>query len=397
MSSSANLRSHAGGLPKSLKFLFAVASGLAVANAYFAHPLLDVIADDLSLPRSMIGFAVGATQIGYGLGLIFLVPLGDIVDRRKLVISQSLLSVFALIAVGCAPTGTMLFSALAVVGFLAVVTQAFVAFAASLASPNERGAIVGTVTSGIVIGILLARTIAGTLVDVAGWRSVYLLSAALTGLITLLLVHFLPSQPKTGRVIPYPDLIISLFTLLLTERALRIRGTLGMLIFAEITILLTPLVLPLSDPPYSLSHSAIGLFGLAGAAGALAASRAGGWTDQGLGEQATGAALSMMLVAWLLIGLLPYSIMFLIVGVVVIDFGLQAAHVINQGLIYRERPEAQSRLTAAYMIFYSVGSAAGASASTAIYAAWGWSGVSLLGGLIATISIIFWRATLLPR
>ncbi|MDQ8727231.1 MFS transporter [Bradyrhizobium sp. LHD-71] len=384
-------------LSRALTLLFAAAGGLAVANAYFAHPLLDVMADDLGLPRATVGLVVAATQVGYGLGLILLVPAGDLVDRRKLVIAQSLLSVLALLSVGFAPTGAALLAAMAAMGFFAVITQAFVAYAASLARPDQRGAVVGTVTSGIVIGILLARTVAGALADVSGWRAVYFLSAALTLAITAILARVLPAQPKQSERVPYPQLIGSLVTLFREESVLRVRAILAMLIFADVTTLLTPLVLPLSAPPYSLSHTMIGLFGLAGVAGALGAARAGHWADRGFGQRVTGIALALMLAAWLPIALLPHSILWLILGVVVLDFGLQAVHVTNQGLIYRVRPEAQSRLTAAYMVFYSIGSALGSSSSTVVYAHAGWSGVCVLGAAIAAAALLFWALTLRHR
>ncbi|AZO79449.1 MULTISPECIES: MFS transporter [unclassified Bosea (in: a-proteobacteria)] len=374
--------------------LFAVASGLAVANAYFAHPLLDIIADDLGLSRATVGLVVGATQLGYGLGLILLVPLGDLVDRRKLVVLQSLLSVAALICVAVSVSGAMLLAAMAAMGFLAVVTQAFVAYAASLARPEERGQVVGSVTSGIVLGILLARAIAGAVADLSGWRAVYVLSAVATLVIAAILFKALPPEHKQPAQLSYPRLIISLFALFRQERVLRIRAIIAMLIFADVTTLLTPLVLPLAAPPFSLSHTAIGLFGLAGAAGALGAARAGAWTDRGRGQRVTGIGLALMLFAWLPIGLLPQSILFLIAGVLILDFGLQAVHVTNQAMIYRVRPEAQSRLTAGYMVFYSIGSAFGSSSSTLVYAHAGWTGVSLLGAGIAAVALIFWAATL---
>ncbi len=374
--------------------LFAVASGLAVANAYFAHPLLDIIADDLQLSRATVGLVVGATQLGYGLGLILLVPLGDLVDRRKLVVLQSLLSVAALICIACSVSGAMVLAAMAAMGFLAVVTQAFVAYAASLARPEERGRVVGSVTSGIVLGILLARAIAGATADISGWRAVYLLSAAATLVIAMVLFRALPPERRPPAQLSYPKLIVSLFTLFRDEKVLRIRAVIAMLIFADVTTLLTPLVLPLAAPPFSLSHTAIGLFGLAGAAGALGAARAGAWTDRGHGQRVTGIALALMLFAWLPIGLLPQSILFLIAGVLILDFGLQAVHVTNQAMIYRVRPEAQSRLTAGYMVFYSIGSALGSSSSTLVYALAGWTGVSLLGAGIAAVALLFWAATL---
>lgn len=374
--------------------LFAVASGLAVANAYFAHPLLDVMADDLGLPRTVAGLIVGATQLGYGLGLILLVPLGDLVDRRKLIVFQSLLTVVALVCVAVSTTAAMLLASMAAVGFLAVVTQALVAYAASLAHPSERGHIVGMVTSGIVLGILLARSVAGTLTDLSGWRTVYIASAVMTLLIALLLWRALPRQQRPQSDLSYFGLIRSLATLFVEEPILRIRAVIAMLIFANITTLLAPLVLPLTAPPYSMSHTEVGLFGLAGAAGALGAIRAGRWADRGHGQLTTGIALALMLLAWLPISMLDHSILWLIVGVLVIDFGLQATHVTNQGMIYRVRPDAQNRLTAAYMLFYSIGSAIGSSTSTIIYAHAGWTGVCISGAGISLITLIFWALTL---
>jgi predicted MFS family arabinose efflux permease len=381
-------------LTRSTVFLFAVASGLAVANAYFAHPLLDVMADDLSLSRTVAGLIVGATQLGYGLGLVLLVPLGDLIDRRKLIIVQSLLSVAALVCVGFSTSAAMLLVSMVAIGFLAVVTQALVAYAASLARPSERGHIVGMVTSGVVFGILLARSVAGILTDLAEWRTVYIASALLTFVIALLLWRALPRQEKPHGSLSYQDLIKSLATLLIEEPVLRIRAVIAMLIFANITTLLTPLVLPLTAPPYSLSHAEVGLFGLAGTAGALGAVRAGRWTDMGHGQRTTGIALGLMLAAWLPISLLSHSILWLIAGVFIIDFGLQATHVTNQGMIYRVRPEAQNRLTAAYMLFYSIGSVIGSSTSTIIYAHAGWTGVCISGAGISLVTIVFWALTL---
>lgn len=287
----------------------------------------------------------------------------------------------------------MLLLAMAATGLLAVVTQALVAYAASLADPMQRGHVVGIVTSGIVLGILLARAIAGALTDIGGWRSVYFSSAALTLLISLLLWRNLPQQNRQTTSVSYPALILSLVTLFRSEPVLRVRAIIAMLIFADITTLLAPLVMPLSAPPFELSHAQIGLFGLAGAAGALAASRAGAAADRGHAQRMTGIALTLMLLSWIPIALLDHSLLWLIVGVLVIDFGLQAVHVTNQAMIYRVRPDAQNRLTAAYMVFYSIGSASGSAISTWVYAHAGWNGVCLLGAGISLFTFIFWAAT----
>jgi predicted MFS family arabinose efflux permease len=376
-----------------LTLLFAVACGLAVANVYYAQPLLDTMADEFGIGRTTIGIVITATQIGYGLGLLLLVPLGDLLDRRRLIIGQSLLSVLALIVVAAAPTGAILLVGMAIVGLLAVVTQVLVAYAATLADPAERGRVVGTVTSGIVIGILLARTVSGTLSDLFGWRSVYLASAAATLVIAALLAKHLPRSNKRRVELSYARLIGSVFALFVELPVLRVRATLALLIFTAMTMLWTPMVLPLSALPFGLSHTEVGLFGLAGAMGALGASSAGRLADRGYAQRATAVALAIMLLSWLPIALLSHSLWFLILGVITMDFALQAVHVANQSLIYRVRPEAQNRLTAGYMIFYSIGSAAGSGLSTVVYEQAGWGGVCITGAIVSAGALIFWAVT----
>ncbi|MGL4287322.1 MAG: MFS transporter [Phreatobacter sp.] len=380
-------------LSRAIALLFAIASGLAVANVYFAQPLLDRMAEEFAISHGVVGLVMTVTQIGYGIGLLLVVPLGDLVDRRRLIVGQSIASAAVLLVVATASNSAVFLAGLAAMGLLAVVTQVLVAFAAGLALPDERGQVVGIVTSGIVIGILLARTVSGTLADIAGWRSVYVVSAGLTLAIALVLARVLPTETRTPAATSYVRLIGSVFTLFVEMPVLRIRATIAMLIFAAVVTLLTPLVLPLSAPPFSLSHTEIGLFGLAGAAGALGASRAGALADRGLAQRMSFIGLGLMLFAWLPIGLMNWSLWGPIIGVVIIDFGLQAVHVTNQAMIYAERPEAQSRLTAGYMIFYSIGSALGSIASTLTYAAAGWTGVSLLGAAISATALLFWAAT----
>jgi predicted MFS family arabinose efflux permease len=381
------------GISRAVESLFSVACGLAVANVYYAQPLLDTLADEFGITHAAVGLVITVTQIGYGLGLLFVVPLGDLLDRRRLIVGQSLLSALALLVIAFAPTGAVLLAGMGAAGLLAVVTQVLVAYAAILAHPTERGRIVGVVTSGIIIGILLARTVSGTLSDIFGWRSVYILSAAATLVVTTLLFKTLPRQAVPSAHIPYPRLIGSVFTLFVEEPVLRIRATIALLIFFAVTMLWTPMVLPLSAPPFSLSHTEVGLFGLAGTMGAVGAARAGRLADRGYAQRTTGISLMIMLVSWLPISLLSHSLWGLVVGVVAIDFGLQSVHVANQSLIYRVRPEAQSRLTAGYMVCYSIGSASGSIVSTLIYAQTGWNGVCLGGGAISAIALVFWALT----
>lgn len=396
-SQSPALASPTSTLPTVQVLLFAMACGLAVANVYYAQPLLDAMAQSLGIPHSTIGLVVTLTQVGYGLGLLLLVPLGDLLNRRRLIVVQMLLSVLALLVVALAPSATGLLLGMAGTGLLAVVTQVLVAHAANLAAPGERGKVVGTVTSGIVMGILLARTVAGTMADLGGWRSVYLLSAGLTLLMALALWRVLPDHRPAPVVGGYGPLIGSLWGLFRQEKVLRDRAVLAMLIFAAGTVLWTPLVLPLSAAPWSLSHTEIGLFGLAGAAGALGAARAGHLADRGWAQWTSGLALALMLASWLPIAFTTSSLWALLLGVITFDLGLQAVHVTSQSLIYSVRPEAQSRLAAAYMLFYSLGSAGGSIAATLVYARAGWTGVCTLGALINISALLYWWWSLAPR
>ncbi|WP_448695053.1 MFS transporter [Pseudomonas moraviensis] len=371
-------------------FLFAITCAMAVANVYFAQPLLESMAASLSVSPGTIGIVVTATQAGYAVGLLFIVPLGDLLNRKKLILTQMLLSAVALCAVGLAQDWGMLLGAMVLVGLMAVVVQVVVAYAATLASPEQRGEAVGTVTSGVVLGILLARFVSGAVADLAGWRGVYFVSAALMVAMALVLFRTMPASAKPPAQGSYWKLLGSVFELYLTERTLRVRGTFALLIFAAFSVLWTSMVLPLSAPPLSLSHTQIGLFGLAGVAGALAAARAGRLADQGLGNRTTGVALALLTLSWLPTAFVESSLLAMVVGVVLLDFAVQAVHVTNQSLIFAARPDAQSRLVGAYMCFYSVGSGLGAIAATYTYAHFGWVAVCLLGAGISVVALLYW-------
>jgi predicted MFS family arabinose efflux permease len=373
--------------------LFAAACGLSVANIYYAQPLLDAMARDFAISPASIGLVVTVTQVGYALGLLFIVPLGDFLDRRRLIVMQSVASALALAAVGFAPTASILLAGMVVVGLLAVAVQVLVAFAASLAPPAERGKIVGTVTSGVVLGILLARFVAGLLADLGGWRLVYLVSAVMTLLMAILLLRVLPHHKAENPATSYPKLLSSTVMLFVEEPVLRVRAVIAMLIFATFSVLWTSMVLPLSAPPFSLSHTEIGMFGLAGVAGAITAGRAGYLADRGWSQWTTGVSLVLMVAAWIPISMTGVSLWALIAGVVILDLAVQAVHVTNQSMILAVRPAAGSRLIGAYMVFYSIGSASGSIASTMVYAWAGWPGVCILGAATSSVALLFWAAT----
>lgn len=374
--------------------LFAVAAGMSVANVYYAQPLLDAVARDFALPQAAIGGIVTATQLGCGLALLFVVPLGDLLERRRLMLAQALLLAAVLAAVAMAGSAPLLLAAMLLTGLLGTaMTQGLIAYAASAAARHERGRVVGATQGGVFVGLLLARVVAGAIGDVAGWRSVYLCSAGAMLLLAALLWRRLPVLARGASGMRYPALLASMLDLLRRHRVLQVRGVLALLMFAAFNVFWSALVLPLSAAPYGFSHAAIGAFGLVGAAGALAASGAGRLADRGLERPVTLAALLVLLLAWLPLALMPVSLWALVIGIILLDLGGQAIHVANQGLILRSASDAHGRLVGAYMLFYAVGSGLGAMASTQVYAHAGWSGVCLLGGGISLAALAFWAAT----
>jgi predicted MFS family arabinose efflux permease len=383
----------APGLAPGSALLLAASCGLAVGNVYNAQPLLEAIATDLGMPLGSVGIIGTITQFGYGLGLVFIVPLGDVLSRRSLALWQFTLSAAALLVAGFAGTRTLFLAAAGMVGLLAVVVQVLVALAASLAAPEQRGRALGLVTSGIVTGILAARVLAGFIADMAGWRAVYFTSAGAMVAMAALLFRSLPQQPKKTTPITYAGLLRSMATLLQQDRDLHLRAGFAFLIFATFSTFWTAVALPLSREPFMLSHAQVGLLGLAGVVGALAAGSAGQLVDRGLGTTVTGIALGLMLLSWLFVAMLPVSLAWLVGGVILLDLAVQAVHVTNQSLLVSQRPEAAGRLIGMYMVFYSLGSATGAVASTAAYAQAGWPGVCALGAALSSGAVLLWILT----
>jgi predicted MFS family arabinose efflux permease len=380
--------------PAATAWLLAAACGVSVANVYYAQPLLDAMARDFAIATASIGGVMTATQLGCAAALLLVVPLGDLLDRRRLALAQLLLLTLALLWVAGASSRAALFAGMFAVGLLGTaMTQGLIAYTAQMASPETRGRMVGIAASGVVTGLLLARTLAGVLADLGGWRLVYYVAAGLALLLLALLAKALPRLPRPAAGLSYGQLLRSMAHLLAHGRVLQVRGVIAMLMFASFSVFWTSLVLPLSAPPYALSHSAIGAFGLAGAAGALAAARAGRLADRGLAQRTTGAALALLLASWLAIGYGSDSLWFLVLGVIALDLAGQAIHVVNQSLIFQVQPAAHSRLVGCYMLFYTVGSGLGAIASTAMYARAGWTGVCWLGAAISAAALVFWALT----
>lgn len=377
------------GLSPALILLMSVATGLAVASNYYAQPLLETIARAFSLSASSAGFIVTAAQLGYAAGLLFLVPLGDMFERRALIVSMTLLAAGGMLITASSQSLAMMIVGTALTGLFSVVAQLLVPLAATLASPDKRGKVVGTIMSGLLLGILLARTVAGLLAGLGGWRTVYWVASVLMVIMALALWRGLPKlKPETQ--LNYPQLLGSIFSLFTQDKLLRTRALLGCFTFANFSILWTTMAFLLASPPFNYSEGMIGLFGLAGAAGALGARPAGGLADKGKSHLTTTVGLVLLLLSWAAIWYGHVSVLALIVGILVLDLTVQGVHITNQTVIYRVKPDARNRLTAGYMTSYFIGGAAGSLISASAWQHAGWSGVCLAGAIMAVLNLLVW-------
>lgn len=380
---------HATTMTPALTLTFAVATGAIVASLYYSQPLLAQLASALGVREGAAALLVTVTQLGYAAGLALLVPLGDTLDRRRLIFTLLGLAAGGLLLAGLAPGFGVFALASVLIGLTSVAAQVLVPFAATLASDVRRGQVVGTVMSGLLLGILLARTFAGAVAGAFGWRAVYFAAAGMVLGITLLLARVLPHQPP-AQTLRYPALLRSVLDLARREPELRRRSLYGALGFAAFSVFWTSLAFLLVRPPYRYSEAQIGLFGLAGAAGALAASFAGRWADAGHSRATTGAFAVLILGSFGLIGLGAHSLAALLAGVLLLDLGVQGLHITNQSEVYRLQPAARSRITTVYLTSYFLGGAAGSALTSLAYAARGWAGVSWLGALLGAGIVAAW-------
>lgn len=376
-------------LSPALIMLMAVATGLAVASNYYPQPLLETIARAFSLSVNQAGFIVTVAQLGYACGLMFIVPLGDMFERRNLIVLMTLLSAAGLLITAMAPTLTIMLVGTALTGLFSVVAQILVPLAATLAEPERRGKVVGLIMSGLLLGILLARTVAGALATLGGWRTVYWVASALMIIMSLVLWRKLPKHQQHTDL-NYPQLLKSIFTLFIHTPVLRTRALIGMFCFANFSILWTSMAFLLAGPAYHYSEGVIGLFGLVGAAGALAATRAGHLADKGKAHLTTTAGLVLLLLSWAAIAYGQHSVISLIVGIIVLDLSVQGVHITNQSVIYKSMPEARNRLTAGYMTTYFIGGAVGSLVSASAYQTAGWYGVSVAGTIMCVLNLLVW-------
>lgn len=372
-----------------LVFILATACGITVANLYWAQPLLDTIAKTYGNSVSTAGMIVTFTQIGYATGLIFIVPLGDLFERKKLILSILFLIAFALMSAAFSPSIEIFILSSLIIGITSVVAQILVPFAATLAKDHERGKVVGQVMSGLLLGILLARTLAGFISEIAGWRAVFIVAALLILIQTFILKEYLPSFKEKVNL-SYFKLLNSVIKLIRKERVIRVRSFYGALVFAMFSVLWTSLTFLLAGPVYKFSDAAIGLFGLVGAAGAFSANIAGRLADKGREKYSTLFFLMLNLIAFSFMLGGENNIYMLIIGIILLDAGVQGTHITNQSEIYKLDPQARSRITTAYMASFFIGGSIGSASSAVVFEQFGWPGVCYLGLSYSVFSVFFW-------
>jgi predicted MFS family arabinose efflux permease len=373
-------------LSNRLVAVMAIATGAIVANLYYAQPLLHEVASTFGVGSAAAALVVTCTQVGYAAGLILVVPLGDLYARRPLVPVIFCLAAISLVLCAAAPSLWLFEVGSVAAGATSVAGQVMVPFAADLASPERRGRVVARIMTGLLTGILLARTVSGAVAEVAGWRAIYWISAGLMILFAFVLWRVLPGEGRRPHV-AYRGLVASAFRLLVDVPMLRRRAFYGACVFAGFSVLWTSLAFLLSGPPYDYSNVVIGLFGLAGVAGVAAANLAGKLADSARTAITTLVCAVLLTGSFALLAGGKTSLGLLLAGIVVLDMGTQGMQITNQAVIYSLRPEARSRINSAYMFCYFVGGALGSLAAGLVLAADGWPGVCWLGAGFGVLSL----------
>jgi predicted MFS family arabinose efflux permease len=364
----------------------AVAAGATVANIFYNQPLLAEMGRSFG-GGAALGLVATVTQFGYSLGVLLLVPLGDRVERRGLVSLLSLLTAGLLVGVGLAPNVIALAAASFAMGTVTIIPQLLVPFAAALAAPRDRGRAVGTVAAGILLGVLLSRTLAGWFGEQFGWRAVFLAAAAFMLVLSVLLRLLLPLQPKTT-ALGYGALLRSLWTLVVEEPTLRLHALLGALTFASFNAFWATLAAHLESLPGHYGPRVAGLFGLLGVVGAVAAPLVGRYSDRRGDRWVNAVAIVVLIASFVVLALGSESLAGIGIAAVLLDFGAQANHVSNQTRIVALREEARSRLNTIYMSTYVAGGALGSLAGTLLLRRFGYAGVCAAGATSAVLALV---------
>lgn len=379
-------------LSKTSVMFMAVCTGLIVANLYYCQPLIVLIANEFKIPEADAGTITYLTQAGYAIGLFFMVPLGDKIERKKQILITTLATVVALVIAATAQSFLVLEIASLLIGITSIVPQLILPLAASLSDPSERGKVIGTIMSGLLVGILLSRTLSGIIGEFMGWRSMFWIAAG----ICLLLFFVMQKQFPYNKPVfhgSYGQLLQSLFTLIKTQPLLREATLINAFCFAQFGAFWTTMVLLLSDAPFHFTSSTIGLFGIVGATGALAAPLVGRLGDKGNSRIAVGYGCLMMLISFIVFYFSGSSIVGIIIGIVCIDIGIQGVHISNQTRVYSLLPEARNRLNTVFMSFSFLGTAAGSAYGLFLWKLGGWHAVTVGCAVLALLALTVYGLT----
>lgn len=375
------------------KVLFmAACTGLIVANLYYCQPLIVLIAQEFKITETNAGTIAYLTQAGYAIGLFFMVPLGDKIERKKQILITTFASIIALIIAATAKSFLILEIASFLIGATSIVPQLILPLAASLSQPEKRGKVVGTIMSGLLVGILLSRTLSGFIGEIWGWRSMFWIAAGICLLLFFVIQKQFPYN-KPDFQGSYGKLIQSLFTLIKTQPLLREATLINMFCFAQFGAFWTTMVLLLSEEPFEFNTATIGLFGIIGASGALAAPLVGKLGDKGNSRVTVGYGCLLMLMSFIVFYFSASSVIGIIVGIILIDIGLQGVHISNQTRVYSILPEARNRMNTVYMSFSFLGTALGSAYGLLLWKIGEWQAVTLGGMLLAAFALIVYAAT----
>lgn len=363
-------------LSKKNVLFMAAATGLIVANLYYCQPLIVLIADEFKIPHADAGTITYLTQAGYAFGLFFMVPLGDKLERKNQILYTTFASVIALLVAATAKSYLVLEIASFLIGMTSIVPQLILPLAASLSAAEERGKVVGVIMSGLLVGILLSRTLSGFVGNILGWRAMFWIAAGLCLLLFFIIKKQFPvSKPIFNN--SYGHLLGSLFTLIKEQPLLREATLINMFSFAQFGAFWTTMVLLLSASPFNFNSATIGLFGIVGAAGALAAPLVGKLSDKGGSRVAVGYGCISMALSFVIFYFSGFSIVGIIIGIVLLDIGLQGVHISNQTRVYSIVPEARNRMNTVFMSFSFLGTAAGSAFGLFLWQFGGWQAVAL--------------------
>jgi len=373
-------------LKTSTLWVMTVTTGLVVANLYYNQPLLGDIAQTFHVDNGKAGQVSMITQIGYATGMLLIAPLADMFKRKRLMIIDFAFVIVALIAAGASTNIGMLMVASFFVGIFSLIPQLLVPMAAHLAQPHERGKKIGLVMSGLLIGILLSRTLSGFIGAHFGWRTVFYMAAGLMVVMWALVAFFLPEVEPDHKG-SYKELMGSLLSLIKNEPQLRIAAIRGALCFACFSAFWTTLTFLLKQN-FNQGSDVAGLFGLVGAFGAVAAGLVGRLSDKMDAYKLISFTLLLIILSFLLFIFSGHSIIGLVVGVIILDMGVQATHISNQSIIFALHPGARNRINTIYMVTYFIGGALGAYIASRVWDNSGWTGVCVVGIILSCICLV---------